>query len=600
MVADSAPSPETVPTDRAALSYRDHSVSFGPKVITREVSFDLVPGRILALVGESGSGKSVTALAALGLAGSAEQTGSVLLSSAGLTGAAADSRELVGLDPTGLRGVRGAEIGIVFQEPMSAFNPMFRLGHQIAEAVRAHRHREGSSPGGAEPAGGAEATAGAASAAETSVRDRVRAQLVKVGLDDPDRIMRAYPHQLSGGQLQRAMIALATVNAPRVLIADEPTTALDVTVQTGILDLLRSQATEEGQAVFLITHDMGVVADIADEVAVMKNGRIVEQGKVDELFSDPQEEYTRQLLAAVPRLGDFGSGRSKPETGSSSAPDASTAPDGSTAPAIAAELRSATVVHRSSAGPVTAIEGIDLQIPAGSITGLVGESGSGKSTIATVLTGGQKLSSGQVFVDGQAVSTRPNRAQRRRRADIGVVFQDPRGALNPRRTIGSQIGEPLRVHRRLDSHTIDARVAALLDDVQLPGDFAERYPHELSGGQRQRVAIARALALDPKLLIADEPTSALDVSVQRGVLRLLAELHEVHDFACLFISHDLAVIEQLASTVVVLRHGAIVEQGTSAQVLTAPQQAYTKELIESAPLPDPQIQAARRAARLAA
>ncbi|WP_432789148.1 ABC transporter ATP-binding protein [Brevibacterium sp. K11IcPPYGO002] len=570
-----AADPQLSPAE-AALSYRGHSVSFGDRVITRDVSFDLVPGRILALVGESGSGKSVTALAALGLAGAAEQTGSVRLARTGSKGI-----DLVGIDADRLRSVRGAEIGVVFQEPMSAFNPMFRLGHQIAEAVRAHRPHAGSSTGGATPAAG------------DSVTDRVRAQLAKVGLDDPERVMRAYPHELSGGQLQRAMIALATINAPRVLIADEPTTALDVTVQTGILDLLRRQASEEGQAVLLITHDMGVVADIADEVAVMKDGRIVETGEVRRLFSAPREEYTKQLLAAVPRLG------AGALTDRESAPSGQTPSVTVTVP-LAAELRSASVVHRTSAGPFTAVDDIDLQIPAGSITGLVGESGSGKSTIATVLTGGQKLTTGRAFVDGQRVSTRPNRRQRRRRADIGVVFQDPRGSLNPRRTVGAQIAEPLRVHRSLDHAQIRSRVAGLLDDVQLPADFASRYPHELSGGQRQRVAIARALSLEPKLLIADEPTSALDVSVQRGVLRLLAELHDTHEFACLFISHDLAVIEQLASTVVVLRDGTIVEQGSASQVLTRPQQSYTRELIDSAPAPDPEIQAARRAARLAA
>jgi peptide/nickel transport system ATP-binding protein len=592
----------------SALSYRDHSVSFGRSVITHGVTFDLVPGRILALVGESGSGKSVTALAALGLAGNARQTGSVLLAAEGAGSASkgdsgtADGGgvDLVGLDAAGLRSVRGADIGVVFQEPMSAFNPMFRIGHQIAEAVHAHHDKAGSREG-------------------SGVSDRVRAQLVKVGLDEPDRVMRAYPHELSGGQLQRAMIALATVNSPRVLIADEPTTALDVTVQTGILDLLRSQATEEGQAVLLITHDMGVVADIADDVAVMKDGRIVETGEVHSLFSSPQDEYTQQLLAAVPRLGarvgtgaetsadarsetpaDAQSGAgAPPAAGSGNATRSVSAIAAATAP-LAAELRAASVVHKTPAGPFTAIEDIDLQIPAGTITGLVGESGSGKSTIAAVLTGGQKLTSGEVFVDGHAVTTRPNRHQRKRRADIGVVFQDPRGSLNPRRSVGAQIAEPLRVHSRLDHTQIRTRVAGLLDDVQLPNDFAQRYPHELSGGQRQRVAIARALALEPKLLIADEPTSALDVSVQRGVLRLLAELHEAHEFACLFISHDLAVIEQLATTVVVLRHGRIVEQGTSAQVLTDPRQDYTRELIDSAPLPDPEIQAARRAARLAA
>lgn len=584
-------------TSNPAVSYRDFSVSFGSRQVTRDVSFDLVPGSILALVGESGSGKSVTALAPLGLVPGASEAGSVLLCpEEGSTASAAPGVELVGLDQAQLRAIRGERVGVVFQEPMSAFNPMFRVGHQIAEAVRAHTRHPGPDLG-----------------------DRVVRQLRTVGLHDPEAVARAYPHELSGGQLQRAMIALATINSPQVLVADEPTTALDVTVQTGILDLLLAQA-QAGQAVLLITHDMGVVADIADRVAVMKDGRIVESGPVGQIFSDPTSAYTRELLAAVPRLsavtarkddspaeaaaGSRAGAGSRTGAGSRAEadPEPPAARGSATAggPVPAAELRHATVVHRSSGRRVVALDDVSLVVPAGQITGLVGESGSGKSTIANVLTGGQALTSGEAFVDGELVTTRPNRRQRRRRADVGVVFQDPRGSLNPRRSVGTQIAEPLRVHTDLGSRQIEARVDELLADVQLPTDFAERYPHELSGGQRQRVAIARALALRPKLLIADEPTSALDVSVQRGVLRLLADLHEVREFACLFISHDLAVVEQLASSVVVLRDGRIVEEGSSRQVLTDPQQPYTRELIESAPVPDPAVQAARRAARLAA
>ena len=571
-----------------ALRYRDYSVSFGSRQVTRDVSFDLVPGSILALVGESGSGKSVTALAPLGLVPGASESGSVLLCAEEDTPApagpapdsAAEGVDLVGLDQERLRAIRGERVGVVFQEPMSAFNPMFRVGHQIAEAVRAHTRRPGPDLG-----------------------ERVVRQLRTVGLRDPEQVARAFPHELSGGQLQRAMIALATINSPQVLIADEPTTALDVTVQTGILDLLLAQA-QAGQAVLLITHDMGVVADIADRVAVMKDGRIVETGPVAQIFSDPTSAYTRELLASVPRLSAVVDRRddSPAEAAAGSPTDAGSRTDAESAtrPVPAAELRHATVVHRSSGRRVVALDDVSLVVPAGQITGLVGESGSGKSTIANVLTGGQALTSGEAFVDGERVTTRPNRRQRRHRAEVGVVFQDPRGSLNPRRSVGSQIAEPLRVHTDLRTRQIEARVGELLTDVQLPADFAERYPHELSGGQRQRVAIARALALRPKLLIADEPTSALDVSVQRGVLRLLADLHEVREFACLFISHDLAVVEQLASSVVVLRDGRIVEEGSSRQVLTDPQQPYTRELIESAPVPDPAVQAARRAARLAA
>ncbi|WP_181276066.1 ATP-binding cassette domain-containing protein [Brevibacterium oceani] len=610
-----------------ALRYEGHSVSFGAREITRDVSFDLVPGSVLALVGESGSGKSVTALAALGLVPGASQTGSVILhggsdaGGAGQSGSVGQSDglsadvDLVGLDADQLRPIRGERIGVVFQEPMGAFNPMFRVGSQIAEAVRAHAKDAGRTAGaGAQARSDTKAESG--SRAPTG--DRVAAQLRKVGLPEPDRIMRAYPHELSGGQLQRAMIALATINAPQVLFADEPTTALDVTVQTGILDLLRRQA-DEGQAVLLITHDMGVVADVADRVAVMKDGSIVETGEAEAIFAAPAHPYTKELLAAVPRLSavvgssavvadsaEVPAVEHSPDArpASTQQPAAATSPATSAAEtppaAAAAELRSASVVHRTPGGELRALDDVSLVVPAGTIMGLVGESGSGKSTIANALTGGQALASGEAFVAGEAVTTRPNRRQRRRRANIGVVFQDPRGSLNPRRSVGTQIAEPLRVHRDLSPKETTARVRSLLDDVRLPADFAERYPHELSGGQRQRVAIARALALDPTLLIADEPTSALDVSVQQGVLRLLSELHEAHEFACLFISHDLAVVEQLASQVVVLKDGAIVEQGPSRQVLTDPQRAYTRELIESAPVPDPKVQAARRTARLAA
>lgn len=523
----------------------------------QDVDLDLLPGRVLALVGESGSGKSVTAMGSIGLLpATARVSGSALL----------DGTELVGAPRRLLDQARGAVVGTIFQEPTTALDPLQTIGAAVAEAITAHAPRRPR---------------------RHELDARVQRLLARVELPDVDRVARSYPHQLSGGQLQRACIALALACDPLVLIADEPTTALDVTVQTGILDLLRSLA-DDGLAVLLITHDMGVVADVADEVAVMRAGRIIERAGVRELFTSPRQSYTRQLLAAVPRLAAAagGTGASVPEP-----------PRPTDDLVVVQDLDVHYSVRRR--GGVHAVRGVSFSIARGEVVGLVGESGSGKSTIAQTLTGLVPASSGSVVVDGTQLVGSSQRALRQVRSRLGVVFQNPASALNPRRTIGQSIAEPLVLHADLSPQQRRRRVLDLLDDVQLPGSMGDRYPHEASGGQRQRVAIARALALRPSLVIADEPTSALDVSVQAVVLDLLSDLQRELGFSCLFVSHDLAVVEQVAARTVVLNQGRVVEQGPTRRVLSEPVDDYTRQLVAAVPVPDPVIQKRRRAARAA-
>lgn len=563
-----------------ALSLRDLTVAFdgSPEPASRGIDLDLVPGRVLALVGESGSGKSVTALGSLGLLpATARVTGSALVrtgAAEGATGAAAaEEVELVGAERAVLDDVRGRLVGTIFQEPTTALDPLETIASQIGEAVRAHATDRG---------------------ARRAVESRVLELLGRVGLGDEEqvaRIARSYPHQLSGGQLQRACTALAMACDPPVLIADEPTTALDVTVQAGILDLLRSLTAERGVAVLLITHDMGVVADVADDVAVMRHGEIVERGDVRSLFAHPQHPYTRELLAAVPRLDSLRGGVEVAERGSAPAQGA---------PENVVEVTDLDVVYRSGRRSVHAVRGVSLSIAPGEVLGLVGESGSGKSTIAGTLTGLVPIASGSVRVCGVEVRGARRRVLEPARRATGVVYQNPASSLNPRRTVGSSIAEPMVIHGGIEGSARRARVRELLEAVRLPAAMADRYPHEMSGGQRQRVAIARALALDPRLVIADEPTSALDVSVQAVVLDLLRQLQSELGFACLFVSHDLAVVDSVAARTVVLSQGRVVEQGPTAQVLAHPEQDYTRRLVSAVPVPDPDVQAQRRRSRLAA
>lgn len=569
------------PVPGTVLCLREFGVTFPAQggedvVASQQINLDLIKGQVLALVGESGSGKSVTAMGALGLL-----SANALVSGSAVLDCCRQNQELVGAAREILDQTRGEHVGVIFQEPTTALDPLFTIGDQIAEAIAIHGEGKGKRTTPRQ---------------RRAVRTQVLNALSRAGLGgdqrETERIADSYPHQLSGGQLQRACIALATANNPSVLIADEPTTALDVTVQAEILDLLR-QLASEGVAVLLITHDMGVVADVADAVAVMRHGRIIERGDVRTIFASPSHDYTRQLLAAVPRLNSLRGG-----AGDAASEGVASRVGDSAQPLV--HIENLDVVYRNGRRQVHAVRGVSFDIARGQVLGLVGESGSGKSTIAGTLTGLVPIHSGSVQIDGLEVAGASGRKLRGVRSQTGIVFQNPASSLNPRRSVGASIGQPLQLHTNLTNAQRRQRVNELLEAVRLPASMAQRYPHEMSGGQRQRVAIARALALQPKLLIADEPTSALDVSVQAVVLELLANLQHELGFACLFVSHDLAVVEQVASQVVVLRQGQVVEAGKTTQVLSAPSDPYTQALVAAVPVPDPIIQAQRRAKRASA
>ncbi|MBN7315813.1 ABC transporter ATP-binding protein [Mycobacteroides abscessus subsp. massiliense] len=516
------------------------------------VSLSVAKGEVLAIVGESGSGKSTTAMAIPALLPpSARVRGSVKLNGAELLGATNDE----------LRAVRGKDVAVIFQEPMTALNPVYTIGWQIAEAVCAHKK-----------------------ISRRQARDRAVELLELVDMPEPAKRVKYYPHQLSGGQRQRAMIAQALALDPGLLIADEPTTALDVTVQAEILDLMRDLRHRIDAGIILITHDMGVVADMADRIMVMKDGEVVERGDAEGIFHRAQQPYTRQLLASVPHLGATLHGR-----------DESNPPPTD----LALSVEHAVIEYPGKSGSFRAVDDVSFTIGRGEVVGLVGESGSGKSTIGRAAVGLLRVTSGTICVAGQDISTANRKQLRDIRSKVGVVFQDPGSSLNPRWPIGQSIAEPLTLHTDMDRTQRESRVKTLLEQVQLPAAMRNRFPHQLSGGQRQRVGIARALALEPTLLIADEPTSALDVSVQATVLDLFAELQREHGFACLFISHDLAVVELVASRIAVLNRGRLAEFGSDAQVLTAPKDDYTKRLLAAVPVPDPEQQRIRREERQA-
>lgn len=540
---------------RPALSIESLSVTFatdaGPVYAVGNVSYEVFPGEVLAIVGESGSGKSVSSRTAIGLLpDTARVEGLVTLGADKVT--AMSERQLTAL--------RGGAISMIFQEPGRALDPLFTVGYQICEALRAHSDMSRK-------------------AAKTRAIELLR----MVGLPDPEHRVDYYPHQLSGGQKQRVMIAIAISCEPKVIIADEPTTALDVTVQAEILELLRDLRDRIGSAIVLITHNMGVVADIADRVVVMRDGTVVEQAPVDELFAQPKQEYTRKLLAAVPHLGTEQLEHGAAEEVAAAEP--------------VLEVTDLVVQFPGPFGrpPLRAVDSVSLSIRPGETLGLVGESGSGKSTIGRCVAALQRPTSGVVQVRGQNIAELSQRQLRPIRRRFGFVFQDPASSLNPRLTVGDCVAEPLIVHKAGSSAQIRARVRKLLDDVQLPAGTELRYPHELSGGQRQRASLARALVLDPDLLVADEPTSALDVSVQAAVLELFGQLQQECGWACLFISHDLAVVDQLADRIVVLRNGAVVEQGDRDRILRRPEQEYTRRLVAAVPVPDPVEQRRRRA-----
>jgi peptide/nickel transport system ATP-binding protein len=525
-----------------------------PVVAVRGVSLAVAPGEVLAIVGESGSGKSVTAKAILGLLPeTATETGVVLLGGS----------DIVQLSKKRLREIRGVDVAMVFQEPSTALNPVYTVGWQIAEGLRAHTK-----------------------ISRKQAKEKAIEIMTRVGIPDARRRVDYYPHQFSGGQKQRVVIAMALVLEPALIVADEPTTALDVTVQAEILDLLRRCRDEFGAAIVLITHNMGVVADLADRVAVMFNGEIVEQADVKTLFSAPKEDYTKKLLAAVPKLG----------TGAAATRErAANRPVVESQPIVSAKDLVIEYAGRLGRKGFRAVDGVSFDIHAGEVLGLVGESGSGKTTIGRAIAGLTRVSGGSLSVLGQEMLGVHEGQFRKLRSKIGFVFQDPASSFNPLMTIAECVAQPLIVHGRArDVASARTRVDELLEAVQLPRTYGDRYPHELSGGQRQRASLARSIALEPILLIADEPTSALDVSVQARVLELFLALQKEFGFAALFISHDLAVVDLLADRIAVLYQGKLVEEGTGAEVLVAPKHPYTQRLLASLPVPDPIEQASRR------
>jgi peptide/nickel transport system ATP-binding protein len=520
------------------------------------MNYNVQPGEVLAIVGESGSGKSSSSMALLGLLPSnARVTGSIKLR----------GREITTLSDRQLRMIRGRSVAVIFQEPMTALNPVYTVGFQIVEVLRLHMNM------GPEEA-----------------RARAIELLEMVEMPQPEVSFNKYPHQFSGGQRQRAMIAMAISCDPVLLIADEPTTALDVTVQAEILDLMRNLRKRLNSAIVLITHDMGVVADLADKIIVMKDGEIVEAAPIQQLFDSPQHPYTRELLAAVPRLG----------VGNAEVTEVQAKAEKTHAePVLSLKNVSIEYPKMGRIPAFRAVTDVSLDIFPGEVVGLVGESGSGKTTVGRAAVGLLPVVEGSLTVNGHDLSEATPKELREIRRQIGIVFQDPGSSLNPRFPIGQCIGEPLMLAKLAKGPELDRRVEKLLDQVELPRAFRNRYPHELSGGQRQRVGIARALALSPSLFVADEPTSALDVSVQARFLDLLQDLQQKLQFACLFVSHDLAVVDVLVHRIAVMYKGKLVEVGTRDEILRSPKDPYTRSLIAAVPLPDPVAQRERRESR---
>lgn len=530
------------------LEVTDLAISFShPRPAVVSVSITLGEAEVLALVGESGSGKSMTARAVIGLL----PEGAVATGSVRLRG-----EEVLGLPEDELRRIRGRRVAMVFQEPQTALNPVRTIGWQLSEALRAHGGVRGK-----------------------AARERAIELLREVEIPDPEERLGFYPHQLSGGQKQRVVLALALANEPELLLADEPTTALDVTVQAEILALLRRIRDRTGTSIVIITHNMGVVAHIADRVVVLRQGEVVEEAETHELFARPRHAYTQQLLAAVPRLPAPGEMHAVPE------------PEEPAGAVPALEYDDVRVHYgsRMRGRVLPAVDGVTLRLERGQVLGLVGESGSGKTTLGRLAAGLVPLAGGRVRVGGEDLAAARGRRRVDLRRRLAFVHQDPEASLDPRFSIGDAIREPLDVHGVGTRRSRDERVLELLDAVRLPASFLQRRPRELSGGQRQRVALARALTLDPDLLIADEPTSALDVSVQAEVLELFASLQRRLGFACVFISHDLAVVNKVADQVAVLRAGKVVESGPAARVFGDPAHEYTRRLLDAVPVPDPTV-----------
>ena len=551
--------------NRPVLSVENLTTSFktaeGWRAVIRDINVKVNAGETVAIVGESGSGKSVTALSTMRLlpAGRARCEGRILL----------EGRDLLQASEAEMRSVRGSTIGMIFQEPMTSLNPVFTIGNQVAEALVLHRNLSWS----------------AAEAEALRLMERVRIPAAKSRLNE-------YPHKFSGGMRQRVMIAMALACRPKLLIADEPTTALDVTVQAEILHLLRELQREENMGVLFITHDMGVVAEVADRTLVMFRGDMVETGPTPQIFAAPKAIYTRALLASIPRLGTMGEAAAPhrfpdvdPATGEAiDGRVTSPVPDG-VAPIL--KVEKLAVRFALPQGQIHAVEGVSFDLRPGETLALVGESGCGKSTTGRAIMRLVDPSAGSITVDGQDVVKAGSGALRAMRRTSQMIFQDPFASLNPRITVGSAIAEPMLAHGMLGRREAKERVAELLQQVGLSAAMADRYPHEFSGGQRQRISIARAIALQPKLIVADEAVSALDVSVKAQVSNLLLDLQEKHHLAYLFISHDMAVVERVSHRVAVMFLGEIVEIGPRAAIFDNPQHPYTRRLISAVPIPDP-------------
>jgi microcin C transport system ATP-binding protein len=524
------------------LSVRDLSVAFhqggNTSIAVDHVSFDIAKGEVVALVGESGSGKSVTANSILKLLpypAASHPSGEILFK----------GKDFLKTSANALRQVRGNDITMIFQEPMTSLNPLHDIERQIAEILHLHQ-----------PIGRADA------------RRRVIDLLNQVGIREPEKRLGAFPHELSGGQRQRVMIAMALANRPELLIADEPTTALDVTVQAQILELLAKLKSEHGMSMLFITHDLGIVRKIADRVCVMTKGKIVETGPTAEIFANPQHAYTKHLLAAEPK--------GEPPVSDATKPIIVETQD------LKVWFPIKTGFLRKITDHVKAVDGIDLTLKAGHTLGIVGESGSGKTTLGLAIT--RLISSrGRIAFVGRDIQGASFSAMRPLRREMQIVFQDPYGSLSPRMSVGDIVGEGLTVHEpNINADDRDRLVSEALAETGLDPETRHRYPHEFSGGQRQRIAIARAMVLKPKFVMLDEPTSALDMSVQAQVVELLRDLQAKHDLAYLFISHDLRVVRALANDIIVMRNGKVVEQGPSKTLFTAPQQDYTKALLAAA------------------
>ena len=528
--------------DDTLLSVRDLSVAFHQggesQTAIDHISFDIRRGETVALVGESGSGKSVSALSVLRLLpypAASHPSGEILFK----------GQDLLSAPEPVIRGVRGNDITMIFQEPMTSLNPLQNVEMQISEILHLHQQIR-----------------------PDEARRQVLELLDQVGIRDPEKRLASFPHQLSGGQRQRVMIAMALANRPELLIADEPTTALDVTVQAQILELLRDLKTRHGMAMLFITHDLGIVRKFADRVCVMTEGKIVEAGPTAEIFANPQHAYTKHLLAAEPK--------GRPPERNQAAPDVMRGRDIKVWFPVKQGFLRRTVDH------IKAVDGLSLDLKAGQTLGVVGESGSGKTTLGLAL---MRLirSEGEIFFENQPLHARSFKEMKPLRSAMQVVFQDPFGSLSPRMSIADIVGEGLAIHARdISARDRDRRVAEALEEVGLDAATRWRYPHEFSGGQRQRIAIARAMVLKPRFVMLDEPTSALDMSVQAQVVDLLRDLQKRHDLAYLFISHDLKVVRALANDVIVMRNGKVVEQGTADKIFDAPETEYTKALMAAA------------------